>query len=151
MVCCHLLQQELQACLVPGWQLSLCRAGPRVGSCEKQKEGGLRTMARKHAETLMRVKARTEGTEDLNTDRRGRSLFIGCPDPHTSLVTQSTGFQPSKDFMHITPEGSSNLPSGVMHVGCWLPNTEFISAVLQTVMHVYAFRGQGSTSAVLPQ
>lgn len=53
--------------------------------------------------------------------------------------------------MHITPEGSSNLPSREMNVGCWLPNTEFISAVLQTVMHVYAYRGQGSTPGVLPQ
>lgn len=86
-VFCHLLQQELQACLVPGWQLSLCRTGPTVGSCEKQKEGGLRTMARKHAETLMGVKARTAGTKDLNTGRRGRSLLIGCPDPHTYIVS----------------------------------------------------------------
>lgn len=44
-------------------------------------------MARKHTETLMGVKVRTEGTEDLNTDRRGRSLFIGCPDPHAYIVS----------------------------------------------------------------
>lgn len=66
-VFCHVPQQELQAGLVPGWQPSPCRAGPRAGSCEKHKEGGRHTMARKHTETLMGVKARTEGTEDLNT------------------------------------------------------------------------------------
>lgn len=63
-VFCHVLQQELQAGLEPEWQPSLCRAGPRVGSCEKLKEGGRHTMARKHTEILVGVKARTERTEE---------------------------------------------------------------------------------------